>query len=380
MKFFIFLYFFTQFNSLDRVEAKTVYGYKNHLEETKSQHFTLNLLFSNEYTGRASISYVIKYGVIKQDTATIDNGKCSFTGLLFETTFLYLSFPDLDSPFNEYPRPIIISNGTNKLYINAFEFKENSIIANINDSLYLKYLITNKSIQNAINAATKKHFENSTSQSLNEIDVLQDSLNKFRINTIKSYSNYWISGYLLNYLKDDLLPKDIKKLYLELNDTVKISLFGREVENVVSNQVGNQANEFQTTTSKNERFQLMRETKTSSLTLVFFWATWCKPCKVMIPVLKRIHEENQTKGLKMIGIADNDREPPVWIHNITSLNLNFMTHLLMGRNEKVDIARLYAVQGIPVVVLIDSNGVIVYRQISNETEALEKFITTYYQE
>lgn len=380
MKFLIFPIIFILFNSLGRVQAKQVYGCQHYLEEPKGQPFILNLTFSKEYTGRVSISYMIKYGVVKQDTATIYNGKCSFEGLILETTFLYINFPDLTSSLNEYPRPIILSTGANNMNINAFGFKENSIIANINDSLYLKYLITNESIKISINSATKKHFEDSSSQSLFEIDLLQDSLNKFRINTIKSYSEHWISGYLLNYLKDDLLPKDIKNLYLELNDTVKLSFFGREVENVVKNQVGNPANEFQTITSKNERFQMIGETKASTLTLLFFWATWCKPCKVMIPELKKINEGYQTKGLKMIGIADNDGEPPVWLNNISSLNLDFMTHILMGRNKKVDIGRMYAVQGIPVIVIIDANGVIVYRQVSNETEQLQQFVATYYQD
>lgn len=374
MKFYYIITLISALIIFENIDAQPVV--KPNLEQTKSQRFTLILNFTEEYYGRVAISYLVKYGVIIRDTSSIENNKCFFEGELFETTFLYLEFIDLQIPNNEYLRPLIIKKGSNIIHIQNSKQKETCILENINDSLYLKYSNTNENYQNKIYLANKKYLQERNPQILLEVASLEDSLNTFRINTIKSYSEHWIAGYLLNYLRDDLLPEEIKSLYLALHDTVKTSIFGRELENVVLNQVGNRANEFQAITSRNETFKMMRDT--STLTLLFFWATWCKPCKVMMPALKNIHEVYQTKGLKMIGIADNDQEPAGWQNNISTLNLEFMTHILMGRNKKVDIGRLYAVQGIPVIVLVDSNGVIVYRQLSNETEQLQEFIDEFY--
>jgi thiol-disulfide isomerase/thioredoxin len=44
--------------------------------------------------------------------------------------------------------------------------------------------------------------------------------------------------------------------------------------------------------------------------LVNFWATWCVPCVVEMPLLQRFHESNSPNGWQIVGIAV-DQEPAV---------------------------------------------------------------------
>ena len=40
-----------------------------------------------------------------------------------------------------------------------------------------------------------------------------------------------------------------------------------------------------------------------SHTLLNFWATWCAPCRVEMPLLKEFQDEYGGKGIQVIGIA-----------------------------------------------------------------------------
>jgi thioredoxin 1 len=45
----------------------------------------------------------------------------------------------------------------------------------------------------------------------------------------------------------------------------------------------------------------------SELVIVDFWANWCQPCKMMLPVFQKLEEE--TPGLKIVKVdADNNAD------------------------------------------------------------------------
>ena len=45
-----------------------------------------------------------------------------------------------------------------------------------------------------------------------------------------------------------------------------------------------------------------QELKGEKLTLIDFWATWCKPCNKAIPELNKIYDTFQSQGVEIIGI------------------------------------------------------------------------------
>lgn len=43
--------------------------------------------------------------------------------------------------------------------------------------------------------------------------------------------------------------------------------------------------------------------------LINFWATWCEPCKIEIPILNKIYSENKNR-LEIVGVLFNDTISP----------------------------------------------------------------------
>ena len=90
--------------------------------------------------------------------------------------------------------------------------------------------------------------------------------------------------------------------------------------------------------------------------LVFFWATWCGPCKKAVPEVMALA---RSRGLDVLAISDEDEET--------------VSRFLAGRTEAfipgvaVDPLRksfvAYGVSGTPTLLLVDADGVIRHRQV-----------------
>jgi thiol-disulfide isomerase/thioredoxin len=88
--------------------------------------------------------------------------------------------------------------------------------------------------------------------------------------------------------------------------------------------------------------------------LLDFWATWCQPCVVSLPKLAEIATEAAPKGLVLLGV-DEDHEEKRATEFLAKRNYTWPnTHDDGSRQQAFN--RL----GIPLVVLIDENGKIVF--------------------
>jgi len=87
--------------------------------------------------------------------------------------------------------------------------------------------------------------------------------------------------------------------------------------------------------------------------LLNFWATWCGPCQVEMPVFAKWQQLYGPQGLQIVGISMDD-EPALARKLSAKLKLNYP--VAMG-DEKL--GQLYGgVMGLPLTYLIDRHGVI----------------------
>jgi thiol-disulfide isomerase/thioredoxin len=103
--------------------------------------------------------------------------------------------------------------------------------------------------------------------------------------------------------------------------------------------------------------------------LIDFWATWCGPCLLFMPALNRIYSETKEKGLQVISFdqstAADDAAIYLKRHHYEWANYH---------DEEKAVYNTLKGEGIPLVVLIDSQGKIVYYDFGNNEMELRKVI------
>jgi peroxiredoxin len=98
--------------------------------------------------------------------------------------------------------------------------------------------------------------------------------------------------------------------------------------------------------------------------LIDFWASWCKPCRAENPSLVRLYQKYKGKGFTILGVSlDSKKES--WLKAIHDDKLEWqqVSDLKSWRNE---VARQYKISHVPQNYLLDSQGVIVGKNLSAE--------------
>jgi len=93
-----------------------------------------------------------------------------------------------------------------------------------------------------------------------------------------------------------------------------------------------------------------------SVTLVNFWATWCKPCREEMPMLRDLHKAYAPAGLKVVGVAIDDVQQARGF--AAELGVDYT--ILVGSIDVMSMAQSYGNQTgvLPYSVLIGRDGIV----------------------
>ncbi|MGE5344239.1 MAG: redoxin domain-containing protein [Candidatus Omnitrophota bacterium] len=134
--------------------------------------------------------------------------------------------------------------------------------------------------------------------------------------------------------------------------------------------LGEPAKDFTTALLSAENFTL--SSKRGSVVVIFFWATWCEPCKAEIPSLQEYYNQFKDKGLEMVGINldSNAQKMNDYIQQTHWLG----KHAYSGLVWKDPIVRLYRIDSLPALRLVDKKGIL--RAVDLKGTELRKAIET----
>lgn len=94
------------------------------------------------------------------------------------------------------------------------------------------------------------------------------------------------------------------------------------------------------------------------VTLIDFWASWCKPCRAQIPEFRNIYQDYHHKGFEILSISE-DKDKVNWTNAIAQDDMNWQ-HVL---DDSKSIAQSYGVHTIPYTLLVDVEGGIIAKDI-----------------
>ena len=88
------------------------------------------------------------------------------------------------------------------------------------------------------------------------------------------------------------------------------------------------------------------------IVIIDFWATWCPPCRQMIPELKKVYNEYNNKGVEILAISLDEGGTQAVQSFVESANINY-TVLLGSR----DVSKKFGqVNAIPTSFIVDREG------------------------
>ena len=196
--------------------------------------------------------------------------------------------------------------------------------------------------------------------------AVETNLSVFEKDFMNSNPQSYVATLILERLVTTkaMRSSEAKLIYNGFDPKIKSSVSGKKVEaiiNVPSNPtaIGEVAPAFEGPTPTGELVSLA--SLKGKVTIIDFWASWCRPCRIENPNLVRLYKRMHDKGLEIVGVS-LDKNQSSWARAIEDdgLSWNHVSNLEYWQDP---IALLYGVRSIPAAFVLNKEGVIVAKNL-----------------
>ncbi len=86
--------------------------------------------------------------------------------------------------------------------------------------------------------------------------------------------------------------------------------------------------------------------------LLDFWATWCGPCRVVVPKLGALQARYGAQGLSVLGVSTEDAQ------EVALFAQRMSVRYAVAIDKHAETTRSYGVMSLPTLVVIDKRGIV----------------------
>lgn len=167
------------------------------------------------------------------------------------------------------------------------------------------------------------------------------------------------------YLFDDL--SEFQQPLEEMGENVKrlpsYTSLKELIQGMINTKVGKPFADFSGITTDGEQVKLSDYVGQGQYALVDFWASWCGPCRHEIPTLIQMHKKYKDKGLLVLGVGVWEDSHETHLQAVKELQIPYPQIYDEQNNHATS---LYGIMGIPQIMLIGPDGVIMQRDLRGE--------------
>lgn len=316
------------------------------------------------------------------DTAKIEKGKFTFTGSAKEPAMHLIQVETTQGKV-----PFILENGDIEMDINKDSVQNTKVKGTYNNDELTSYKDAGMKIQKKMMKFQKDNMMKMQQAQQSQDTVVMNSLrkeySKFQEEFMKQSEDYvnghpkaFISALIVEGMFNQMAPdvEKIKKFYNSFDKELKETKPGKSIKRkleaidkpvaeatpaAAGAAVGSMAPDFSAPNPAGTTVSLKQSL--GKVTLVDFWASWCKPCREENPNVVAMYNELHAKGLNIIGVS-LDKEAGAWKEAIAKDKLAW-AQVSNLKWWKEPIALDYGVESIPATFLLDASGKIVAKDL-----------------
>jgi peroxiredoxin len=216
-----------------------------------------------------------------------------------------------------------------------------------------------------------------------EVDKAMKANDRERLNELQEQSKTAIQEFLLEFREEivnmgtgpaayhvlqftdfnkelDFIEGRLKAFKKESPDALTTQALERQVYQAKVTAIGNTPPDIDARNRNDKKVSLDRFK--GKILLIDFWAAWCRACRIENPKFAELYEQYQEKGFEILSISQDETEE-AWMEAIQKDGVDRWQHV-WDRDESI--SKLYSVSSLPQNIVLDSEGVIIAKNVSAE--------------
>lgn len=314
------------------------------------------------------LGYVSSRGIITLDTAVISNDKFTFTSEIEATTLRTLIAVEKGMPVAA--TDFIAEVGTN---IGVKLIKQSNVgqVTGSSATNLWRQLTDHDDREAAkmepfwgiIGDSTKTLGIRLAAKS--SIDSISKGISKYHAQFILDNIPSGLSGFLFGLYYTDLPKDQVTAIMDAMSKKMPEDPYYQRVLEMhqaeAATAVGATFRDISLVDINGNMQKLSDVVKSNKLVLLDFWASWCKPCLMEMPNVKKVYQEFHAKGFEIYAVS-LDENQIAWQNIVRNYGMNWI-HVSDLKGWQSAGGKIYNISSIPATFLIDNSGKIIAKNL-----------------